>query len=131
MIDYLPSRFAADNLVAQYYKAVYPVARILHWPSFQTTYESFWGNVTMGIEPSGSQQAIVFAVFFSAVVSYAEDDAYNLFGVKQKSMIETFQAGTEMALSRANFLRTTRVSVLQALVVYMASCLPCTPSNLH
>ncbi|KAL9113955.1 MAG: hypothetical protein Q9227_002089 [Pyrenula ochraceoflavens] len=119
IIDYLPSRFAADQLVEQYYKAVHPVAHVLHWSSFQTIYDNFWNNVSLGVEPPAAQQAIVFAVLFSAVVSFQEEDILGLFGVNQKSMTETFQAGTEMSLARANFLRTTKASVLQALVIYM------------
>lgn len=118
-MDYLPSKLAADRLLQQYHEAVHPIARVVHWPSFQVQYENFWTEVSMGIEPTGSLQAMVFAVMFSAVVSMSESDVMETFGTEQKHLISNFQLGTETALAKANFLRTTKVETLQALVAYM------------
>ncbi len=73
----------------------------------------------MGIEPTGSLQAVVFAAMFSGVVSMSEDVVMRDFGVHKKNLVGNFQIGTETALSRANLLRTTKVETLQAFVMYM------------
>lgn len=73
----------------------------------------------MGIEPPGSVQAIVFAAMLSAVVSMSEDTILRDFGVAKPNLVENFQMATERALTRANFLRTTKVETLQGFVMYM------------
>lgn len=119
LIDFLPSRLAADRLLQQYWLAVHPIARMVHRPSFERRYETFWNEVQMGIEPVGSLQAIVFAAMFSGVVSMPDEVILRDFGVAKKALEENFQQGTETALTRANLLRTTKVETLQAFVMYM------------
>ena len=119
IIDFLPSRLAGDRLVKQYHDVVHFIARVVHWPSFETQYDNFWANITVGIEPLGSLQAVVFAVMFSAVVSMKENDITALFSVPKRNLMASFQTATEVALGKANFLRTTKLETLQALVIYL------------
>jgi len=119
IIEFLPSKIVSDRLIQQYFVAVHPVARVVHRPSFEQSYEVFWSEIYSGVEPLGSLQAIVFAAIFSATISTPEDAVLNEFGVPKKKLVENFQLGTETALGRANFLRTTKVETLQALVMYM------------
>ena len=119
LIDYLPSQTAADHLLNQYWLAVHPICRVVHRPSFQRRYDLFWDEIRTGIEPTGSLQAIVFAAMFSGVVSMPEDLILRDFAVSKKDLVENFQQGTETALGRANFLRTTKLETMQAFVMYM------------
>lgn len=119
LTDYLPTRAAADRLLDQYWEAVHPVAKLLHRPSFEKQYLDFWSDVTHGVEPIYSLQALVFATFFTSVVSMSEHVVQNTFGVPLKKLVENFQLGTEMALGKSNFLKTTKTQTLQALVMYM------------
>jgi len=48
--DFLPSRFAADLLIKQYFTAVHPIAPIVHRPTFEKEYDAFWDEVSLGIE---------------------------------------------------------------------------------
>jgi hypothetical protein len=77
----------------------------------------------LGIEPSSSAQTIVFAAMFSGVVSMDESVIVREFGVAKASLVENFKLGTETALGRANFLRTTKVETLQAFIMYLVSIL--------
>lgn len=43
------------------------------------------------------------------------------FGCTKASLVENMKVGTEVALSKANFLRSTRVETMQAFVMYMVS----------
>ncbi|KAI9668742.1 MAG: hypothetical protein M1829_005282 [Trizodia sp. TS-e1964] len=119
LLDFLPSRKAADRLVGQYFEAVYPVARALHRPTFEKQYATFWKVISVGLEPVSSAQAIVFAVMFSGVVSMDEDIIFQNFGVSKQKLVDNFRLGTEMALAKANFIRTTKVETMQAFVVYL------------
>ena len=77
----------------------------------------------MGIEPTGSLQAVVFAALFSGVVSLSDDAVLMIFGTSKKDLVDNFQMGTETALGRANVIRTTKIETLQALVLYMVRIL--------
>ncbi|KAI6713687.1 fungal specific transcription factor domain-containing protein, partial [Diplocarpon mali] len=103
LIDFLPSRMAGDRLIRQYFECVHPICQIVHRPTFEKEWDTFWGEVTLGIEPPSSVQTIVFAAMFSGVAS----------------LTENFKLGIETALARANFLRTTKIEILQAFVMYL------------
>ncbi|KAL8817302.1 MAG: hypothetical protein Q9223_003838 [Gallowayella weberi] len=117
LIDYLPSRLIANRLLNQYWLAVHPICCIVHRPSFQRRYGTFWTDVEMGLEPTGSLQAVVFAALFSGVVSMSDNAVLMEFGTSKKDLVDNFQMGTETALGRANVMRTTKVETLQALVM--------------
>ncbi|KAL8688869.1 MAG: hypothetical protein Q9218_005323 [Villophora microphyllina] len=119
LIDFLPSKPIADRLLTQYWHAVHPICRLVHRPSFVRRYNAFWADVEMGLEPTGSLQAVVFAALFSGVVSMPDDAVLMAFGTPKKDLVDNFQMGTETALGRANVIRTTKVETLQALVMYM------------
>ncbi|KAF2849385.1 hypothetical protein T440DRAFT_135906 [Plenodomus tracheiphilus IPT5] len=116
---HLPSKSLADKLVAHYWVAVHIIAKCLHKPTFERHYEKFWTNVNAGIEPRNSFQAVLFAVMLSAVVSMPEDKVSAEFHIDKQSLVDNFREGTEAALSRANFLRTTKLETIQAFVMYL------------
>lgn len=117
----LPTKGAADRLIQQYFDAVYPIVRCVHRPSFEASYREFWDHVFENIEPRPSLQALVFAAMFSGAVSMDDAMAQEEFGKPQRELCEMLKLGTETALSKANFLRTTRVETLQAVVIYLVS----------
>jgi hypothetical protein len=81
LIDFLPSRLAADLLIKQYFEYVHPICQIVHRPTFEKEYDTFWDEVSLGIEPPVSVQTIVFAALFSAVISMDEAVINRDFGV--------------------------------------------------
>ena len=119
LIDYLPSRNAADQLISQYWKAVHGLCRIVFRPTLEAQYVLFWNQITAGNEPVPSLQAIVFAAMFSAAVSMTSEQTMQDFGTSKESLVESFRSGTEMALAKANFLRTAKVDTIQAFVMYL------------
>ncbi|OBT89176.1 hypothetical protein VE02_01698 [Pseudogymnoascus sp. 03VT05] len=131
LIDYLPTRLAADRLVKQYFTVVHPVAQLLHYPSFEKEYENFWEDISLGIEPPTSLQAIVFAAMFSGAVSMSEMVILRDFGVPKDRLIDNFKSGTETALSKSHFLRTTKVETLQAFVMYLIPLCRAETSRAH
>ena len=119
LMDYLPSKNAADTLVAQYFHSVHYVARAVHRPTFEAQYSNFWRHIASGTEPPPSQQAVIFAAMFSAAVSLTDDDVTKNFGTTKPTLIDSLRSGTEMALGKANFLRTTKTDTMQAFVMYL------------
>lgn len=115
----LPTRAAGDRLLQHYFDAVHPIARCVHRPSFEGQYGTFWEDATAGYEPRASIQAVVFAAWFSAAVALDEAAVAREFGTDKARLVDSIKIGTEAALSKANFLRTTRVETMQAFVMYM------------
>lgn len=121
LMTYLPSKVLVDRLMAHYWEAVHVIARMVHRPSFERQYEAFWASIGNGVEPRISFQAIVFAALLSSVVSMSEEKLLTEYGVDKHSLVDSFKKGTEAALARANFLRTTKLETLQAFVMYLVS----------
>ncbi|KAH8815015.1 fungal-specific transcription factor domain-containing protein [Xylogone sp. PMI_703] len=131
LMEFLPSRVVADKLITQYFTAVHPIAQIVHRPSFEKEYGQFWDDVSLGIEPPTSAQAIMFAAMFSATVSMDESVTLRDFGVSKQSLQDNFKTATESSFGRANFLRTTKIETLQALVMYLISLCRAEVSRAH
>ncbi|KAK5270680.1 hypothetical protein LTR99_005124 [Exophiala xenobiotica] len=119
LINFLPAKGAADILIRKYYENVHFLARVVHWPSFQLHYDNFWTAVLAGLEPPAWQQAIVLSTLLSAVASMPEGEVATIFGRPKSTILGNFQTGTEVSLSKAQFLRATRLETLQALVIYL------------
>ena len=75
----------------------------------------------MGTEPQNSLQAIVLAMFFTSVVSMTDEQVLQEFGCHKIGLVENFRLGSEMALAKANFLRSTKLETIQAFVMYLVS----------
>ncbi|PKS10550.1 hypothetical protein jhhlp_002304 [Lomentospora prolificans] len=115
----LPSRATCDQLMDQYFRAVHPVARCLHKPTFREDYLTFWDEACSNIEPRVSTQAVMFAVMFSAAASLNEKDTIQRFGLDRQVLVNNLKIAAETALCKASFLRTTRTETVQALVIYL------------
>lgn len=118
-IDYLPSKIAADQLISQYWHAVHYMCKIVHRPTFEAQYTLFWVQIASGSEPAPAMQATMFAAMFSGAASMAHDQVMQRFGTTKSSLVDSLRSGTEFALAKANFLRTTRVDTMQAFVMYL------------
>jgi hypothetical protein len=124
LMTFLPAKPLVDRLVVHYWEAVHLIARVVHRPSFERHYERFWTNINAGLEPRASFQAVVFAALLSSIVSMHEHKVLTDYGVDKQSLVDNFRQGTEAALARANFLRTTKLETLQAFVMYLVSHCP-------
>lgn len=121
LLTFLPTKPAGDRLLEHYFDAVHPIARCVHRPSFEMQYEGFWEEAAAGYEPRTSVQAVVFAAWLSAAVAMDENVINRDFGFTKADLVENMKIGTEVALSKANFLRTTKVETMQAFVMYLVS----------
>ncbi|KAI0432934.1 hypothetical protein F5Y09DRAFT_352684 [Xylaria sp. FL1042] len=120
ILQFLPYRHVADRLMARYFRAVHPIAPCSHRPSMEAVYATFWEEINAGFEPRPSTQAIVFATMFSGIISMDDDVVFHdLGGYPKANWVASLKMGTETALSKANFLRTTRVETMQAFIIYM------------
>lgn len=119
IVEFLPTKAAADLLLKRYYNNCHFIAKTVHWPTFQLQYQNFWTLILAGIEPPPAIQALVFAVCFSAVATMSHSEVDTVFQQSLKQVMTNFQQATEMALAKAHVLRTTKFDTLQALIIYL------------
>lgn len=79
----------------------------------------FWKEVARGASIPSSRIALVYAVFFAAAVSLPERVASLRFNLKKQALLDKFRVMVEQALTKANFLRTSRMETLQAFTIYL------------
>lgn len=121
ILSLLPSEAIRSKLMNRYFEAVHPVAPCGHRPSFEAVFRSFEEDIRYNIEPRASVQAVVFAAWFSATLSLPAEDVPMSYGVNRDDLLNKMKLGAESALSKAHFIRTTKVETLQALVMYLVS----------
>jgi len=121
ILSLLPSEAIRSKLMNRYFEAVHPVAPCGHRPSLETLFRSFEEDIRYNIEPRASVQAVVFAAWFSATLSLPAEDVPMSYGVNRDDLLNKMKLGAESALSKAHFIRTTKVETLQALVMYLVS----------
>ncbi|KAH0542946.1 hypothetical protein FGG08_002715 [Glutinoglossum americanum] len=116
---YMTPRPTADRLKRQYFDCVHPLAMLVHRPTFENQYERFWNSIAFGAEPPYSLQALYFAMMFSSAVSLNDEVIFREYGRTKQSVVNDFRMNTEAALSKAGFIRTTKLETLQAFVMYL------------
>lgn len=97
---------------------VNPLAKVIHYPSLQEQVIKVSGdqeNVGRGLE------VLMFAIYVSAVVSMAESECYSMFRETKTALFLRYRQGCKRALSRAKFLGTSDLAVLQGFVLYLVS----------
>ncbi|KAK5102965.1 hypothetical protein LTS08_003768 [Lithohypha guttulata] len=117
--SFLPTRVVADLLMKRYHTNCHFVARVVHWPTFQNQYETFWASIHAGTLPPPSLQALFFSACFSAVASMSHSEIDSVFHQPQRQVLTNFQQATEIALANGHFLRTTKFETLQGLIIYL------------
>ena len=97
---------------------VNPLSKLVHIPSLQHAIE----KATTNIEriPRGFQ-ALMFAIYSMAVLSLTDDECKEILGETRAILLSRYVATTKAALSRAKFMSTTSIVVLQALVLHILS----------
>jgi hypothetical protein len=64
-------------------------------------------------------EALMFAIYFSVVVSLSEGECLQILGGRKDSLLHIYKFSMEQALARAGFLETEEMIVLQAYVIFL------------
>ena len=93
-----------------------PMVRILHRP----TARNIIMKASSGTETlSKAAEALLFALYFSAVVSLDPAQCITLLGDTKETLINRYRFATEQALARANFMNSSSLMLLQAFVFFL------------
>lgn len=117
--EYLPPSAYCDRILAHYWDAVHPVARILHRPSFEKRWHIFFDDLQHHRKPVRSLVAIVFAVLFAGIAAMRPAQPIQFENRDQDDWLRRIQSGTELALEQAQMIQTAKVETMQAFTAYL------------
>lgn len=116
MVKLHPTPILLFRLWQTFLDRVYPIYKVFHAPTIQQQIfeaASDLQNISKGFE------ALLFSIYCSAVKSLSRVDCNAMFGEDKLTLLARFQLGARKALGNAGFLRTSDLTVLQALVLYL------------
>lgn len=92
--------------------------KILHTPTVQQLVLEASGNPK---NVSKSMNALMFAIYFSAVNSLSDAACEAMIGQGKSAVLTKYYLGTQHALISAGFLKSSDLVVLQAYVLFLVS----------
>lgn len=95
-----------------------PLTKVVHVPTLRPAFQK--AATDIGPIPRGFE-ALMFAIYGAAVMSLKGDECKQRFGELRKTLLSRYTSATKTALSRARFMGTTNLVVLQALVLHLLS----------
>ncbi|KFZ11464.1 hypothetical protein V501_04749 [Pseudogymnoascus sp. VKM F-4519 (FW-2642)] len=97
---------------------VNPLMKVVHIPSLQTAMDKAISNIEN--IPRGFE-ALMFAIYHIAIISLTDDECKEVTGETRAILLRRYLAATKAALSRARFMSTSSIVVLQALAIHLIS----------
>lgn len=94
------------------------IFKILHRPSVEQHLLHGKPHSPSGISRE-ADNALDAAIFYAAVASMTDRQCYSLFQCGQSDSLPEYQSACERALERADLMRTSDITVLQAFVLYL------------
>jgi hypothetical protein len=113
-----PPTNAIHQLWQSFVENVNPLTKIVHVPSLQPAIEKAVADIEH--IPKGFE-ALMFAIYSMAVLSLTEDECKETLGESRGILLTRYVAATKVALSRAKFMSSTSIVVMQALVLHILS----------
>ncbi|KAI1870327.1 uncharacterized protein JN550_005255 [Neoarthrinium moseri] len=118
LLGFHPSRDEAMFLWQTHAENVEPLCKVLHIPSVT---EMVSGASRQPETVSRADECLLFAIYHFAVYSTTEDDCSKALGQSRATLLRRFRFATRQALVNVSFLKTTNMTVLQALVLFLLS----------
>ena len=95
-----------------------PLTKVVHVPTLRPAFQKAASNI--GTIPR-SFEALMFAIYGVAVMSLKDEDCKQRLCEPRKTLLSRYISATKAALSRAKFMGTISLVVLQALVLHLLS----------
>ncbi|KAF2807396.1 mitogen-activated protein kinase [Mytilinidion resinicola] len=95
-----------------------PLTKVVHVPTLRSAIQK--AASIIGAIPR-SFEALMFAIYGAAVMTLKDDECEERLGEPRKALLSRYISATKAALSRAKFMGTTSLVVLQALVLHVLS----------
>jgi hypothetical protein len=112
----LPSADIMHQLWVAFVENFDPLTKLVHVPTLEPAVQ----KAIKSIETiPRNLEALIFAMLSVAILTLHDKDCQQSFNETRRSMLARYTSATEAALSRAKFMSTTSLVVLQALVIHL------------
>ncbi|KAL4999934.1 hypothetical protein BDV10DRAFT_193222 [Aspergillus recurvatus] len=115
---YHPSIHQAVVLFDIFNVNVAPLVRVFHMP---TLHQLFWDAVASMDSIDRNVEALLFAIYYAAIISLDSTQCLDLLGLPRSSALETYRFAVEQATARADLLNTQNLILLQATVLFLTA----------
>lgn len=95
---------------------VNPLSKVIHAPTIQVQILDAIGNLD---NLQLNTEALLFAIYTTAICSLSSDECESIMGEPKTNLFPRFLTATEQALSRAGFLESSDLVLLQAFVLLL------------
>ncbi|KAK9423960.1 hypothetical protein SUNI508_13894 [Seiridium unicorne] len=99
-----------------YIMNVDPILKVVHIPSTNEDIRNIVRDPTRVVPET---EALLFAIYYAAIISMEVHDVSMDFGVEKSHLLEKFRYGVEQALVKVDFLNNSALSVIQALTLFL------------
>ncbi|KAK6076669.1 fungal specific transcription factor domain-containing protein [Seiridium cupressi] len=99
-----------------YIMNVDPILKAVHVPSTNEDIRNIVRDPTRVVPET---EALMFAIYYAAIISMEVHDVTMDFGVEKSHLLEKFRYGVEQALVKVDFLNNSALSVIQALTLFL------------
>ncbi|CZT08710.1 uncharacterized protein RAG0_13724 [Rhynchosporium agropyri] len=120
LIDLHPPMVQIFRLWQTFLDNINPIIKIFHAPTIQAQIleaSAALDNISKEME------VLMFGIYATAISSLTDLECNNMFGEDKEVLRLRYSGGVRQALHRAGLLRTSNVTILQGLVLYLVSCL--------
>ncbi|KAF7555096.1 hypothetical protein G7Z17_g2437 [Cylindrodendrum hubeiense] len=93
-----------------------PLIKIFHIPSMSKLMREIQRNIG---SLSRSEDALMFAIYLAAVTSMTPNEARDLLGKDKETLVAQYRLATKKALARADFMSSSDLMTLQAIVLFL------------
>ncbi|KAL4808023.1 hypothetical protein BDV18DRAFT_167835 [Aspergillus unguis] len=115
---YHPPLHQAVALFNVFKANVSPLVRVFHLPSLE---QIFWDAIASMDVLDKNVEALLFAIYYSAVTSLDADECLRIVGQPKSKTLEIYRFGVEQSLARAGLLNTQNLILLQATVLFLTA----------
>ncbi|KAE8379202.1 fungal-specific transcription factor domain-containing protein [Aspergillus bertholletiae] len=113
-----PSPLHIFKLWQTFLENINPLVKILHGPTVQQELLVASGSLDT---VSKEFEALMFSIYCIALVSLKADEVQNTYGERKAVLLSRYRRGARLAFTKAGILRTSKMVVLQAFVLYLLS----------
>ncbi|KAI0157967.1 fungal-specific transcription factor domain-containing protein [Hypoxylon sp. FL1284] len=115
--EFYPSSYQSAFLLYVFTENVNLMLQVVHMPTVNKMVKNLPGNDLSSLK--FADQALMFAIYYAAVISMEEDDIMANFGSTQAELSLKYRIGLEHALAKADFLSVPNLVTLQAFVIFV------------
>ncbi|KKK19414.1 hypothetical protein P175DRAFT_0503918 [Aspergillus ochraceoroseus IBT 24754] len=116
--NYHPPVSQAVALFEIFKENVSRLIRIFHMP---TLIQLFWDSMASLDSLDKNVEALLFAIYYSAMISLEPEECLDQLGVPRSRALETYRFAAEQAMARADLLNTQNMILLQAAVLFLSA----------